>query len=131
WGLPSHPELLDYLAVEFMDGGWHPKSIHRQIMLSGTYRQSSRFDEAAHAVDADCRLLWRFPPRRLEAEPIRDSVLSTSGVLDLAMGGPGYSPFAPNNNYVRVYAPKQEFGPADWRRMIYQEKPRSRQDGTF
>ncbi len=130
-GLPSHPELLDYLATEFMDGGWHPKAIHRLIMLSGTYRQSSPFSEAADAVDADCRLLWRFPPRRLEAEPIRDSILSTSGVLDLAMGGPGYSPFAPNDNYVRVYAPKQDFGPADWRRMIYQEKPRSRQDGTF
>ncbi len=130
-GRPSHPELLDYLATEFMERGWHPKQIHRLIMLSNTYRQASQFNADAAAQDADCRLLWRFPPRRLEAEPIRDSILSTSGVLNLTMGGPGYSPFAPNDNYVRVYAPKEEFGSADWRRMVFQEKPRSRQDGTF
>ena len=59
------------------------------------------------------------------------SVLAASGVLDFRMGGPGYEIFVPNTNYVKVYAPKQTFGPAEWRRMVYQEKPRARQDGTF
>jgi hypothetical protein len=130
-GEPSHPQLLDYLATEFIKSGWRPKAIHRLILLSSTYRQASTFNPTAAAQDAGARLLWRFPPRRLEAEPLRDSILSTSGVLDLRMGGPGYSPFEPNTNYVRVYAPRQDFGPSEWRRMIYQEKPRSRQDGTF
>jgi hypothetical protein len=130
-GEPSHPELLDYLATQFMQSGWRPKAIHRVILLSSTYRQASTFNPTAAAQDAGTRLLWRFPPRRLEAEPLRDSILNTSGVLDLRMGGSGYSPFEPNTNYVRVYAPRQDFGPSEWRRMIYQEKPRSRQDGTF
>jgi hypothetical protein len=130
-GEPTHPELLDYLATQFVSAGWRPKAIHRLILLSNTYRQASTFSSAAAAQDAGTRLLWRFPPRRLEAEALRDSILSTSGVLDLRMGGPGYSPFEPNTNYVRVYAPRQDFGPSEWRRMIYQEKPRSRQDGTF
>jgi hypothetical protein len=76
-------------------------------------------------------LLWRFTPRRLEAEAIRDAILWTSGALDLRMGGPGYEVFEPNSNYVKVYTPKQSFGPAEWRRMVYQNKPRMRQDATF
>lgn len=83
------------------------------------------------AVDAQSRLLWRYPPRRLEAEPIRDAILSVSGKLDLRMGGPGFLPFEPNENYVRVYNPKQSFGPEDWRRMVYMTKIRMQQDGTF
>jgi Protein of unknown function (DUF1553)/Protein of unknown function (DUF1549)/Planctomycete cytochrome C len=130
-GRPSHPELLDYLATQFMSAGWRPKAIHRLILLSNTYRQSSRYSAEAAAKDANCRLLWRFPPRRLEAEAIRDSVLRVSGVLDLRMGGPGYDVFEPNTNYVRVYKPKTNFGPSEWRRMVYQQKPRSRQDATF
>ena len=81
--------------------------------------------------DAGAIYLWRFPPRRLEAEPIRDTVLQTSGVLNLAMGGPGYNVFEDNDNYVRVYKPKETFGPEEWRRMIYQYKPRMEQDETF
>jgi hypothetical protein len=130
-GRPSHPELLDYLATEFMSAGWRPKAIHRLIMLSGTYRQSSRHDSRAAARDADNRLLWRYSPRRLEAEAIRDGILAASGALDLRMGGPGYDVFEPNTNYVKVYKPKQVFGPAEWRRMVYQDKPRSRGDATF
>jgi hypothetical protein len=128
---PSHPELLDWLAITFMEDGWKPKSLHRRILLSQTYRQSSAPRPDAMRIDAGSFYLWRFPPRRLEAEPIRDTVLQTSGVLDLAMGGPGYSVFKPNTNYVRVYDPKVEFGPAEWRRMIYQHKPRMEQDETF
>jgi hypothetical protein len=130
-GRPSHPELLDYLACQLIASGWRPKQIHRQILLSATYRQSSKWNDAAAAVDSGGRLLWRFPPRRLEAEAIHDCILATSGVLNLSMGGPGYSPFKPNDNYVRVYEPLEKFGPAQWRRMIYQEKTRSRQDGVF
>ena len=130
-GRPSHPELLDWLAIEFMEGGWRPKALHRMIMLSATYRQSSQPNPRCTATDAGNRLLWRFAPRRLEAEAIRDAVLWTSGALDLRMGGPGYEVFEPNTNYVKVYTPKKSFGPAEWRRMVYQNKPRMRQDATF
>lgn len=130
-GRPSHPELLDWLAREFMAGGWRLKPVHRAILLSGVYRQSSRHRVDAAAVDAGNQLLWRFAPRRLEAEAIRDCMLWTSGVLDLRMGGRGYDVFEPNTNYVKVYTPKREFGPAEWRRMVYQDKPRLRQDATF
>ena len=130
-GHASHPELLDWLATEFMARGWRPKALHRLIMLSRAYRQSSRLDAAAAARDAGNRFLWRFSPRRLEAEAIRDAVLWTSGVLDLRMGGAGYDVFEPNTNYVKVYTPKRSFGPDEWRRMVYQNKPRMRQDATF
>jgi len=128
---PTHPELLDWLACAFVSQGWDIKAVHRLIVLSRTYRQSSRSNTKASAVDADGRLLWRFPPRRLEAEPLRDSILSVSGNLDLRMGGPGFDLFEPNGNYVKVYIPKQRFGPAEWRRMVYQSKPRMRLDDTF
>ena len=82
-------------------------------------------------MDAAAKFLWRFPPRRLEAEPIRDQVLAVSGQLDLKMGGPGFSFFVPNDNYVRVYTPKKEFGPETWRRMIYGTVVRQRPDGVF
>ncbi len=130
-GQPSHGELLDWLAAEFMRGGWRLKALHRAIMLSSVYRQSSDSDAQAVAIDAGDRLLWRYPPHRLEAEAIRDAILQTSGVLDLRMGGPGYDVFEPNDNYVKVYTPKQAFTPAEWRRMVYQNKPRLREDATF
>jgi hypothetical protein len=128
---PSNQELLDWLAATFVEEGWKPKALHRRILLSQTYRQSSAPRPDALASDAGSVYLWRFPPRRLEAEPIRDAVLATSGVLDLTMGGPGYNAFEPNDNYVRVYTPKKVFGPEEWRRMIYQYKPRVAQDETF
>ncbi len=130
-GQPSHPQLLDWLAGEFMRGGWRLKALHRVIMLSSVYRQASHSNAKGAAVDAGDRLLWRYPPRRMEAEAIRDAILQTSGVLDLRMGGPGYDVFEPNDNYVRVYTPKQSFTPAEWRRMVYQNKPRMRDDATF
>ncbi|MEX2112295.1 MAG: DUF1553 domain-containing protein, partial [Pirellulales bacterium] len=130
-GQPSHPELLDWLAAEFTRGGWRLKPLHRAIMLSSVYRQASHFNAPAAAIDAGDRLLWRYPPHRLEAEAIRDAILQTSGVLDLRMGGPGYDVFEPNDSYVKVYTPKQSFTPAEWRRMVYQNKPRMREDATF
>ena len=130
-GKPTHPALLDWLASEFVAQGWSMKSMHRLILLSNTYRQSSTPRAEAMAVDADTRLLWRFPARRIEAEPIRDSILAVSGKLDLTMGGPGYDPFRPDESYVHIYIPKDTFESGDFRRMIYQWKPRREQDFTF
>lgn len=90
---PSHPELLDWLARDFLAQGGRMKALHRRIMLSNTYRQSSRFDPRSAARDAETRLLWRFPPRRLEAEAVRDAMLSMSGQLNLQLGGPSFRPF--------------------------------------
>jgi mono/diheme cytochrome c family protein len=128
---PTHPELLDWLAAEFRENRWSIKHIHQLIVLSATYRQSSAASSAGLAADAGSRLLWRYPPRRLEAEPIRDAILAVSGNLDLGMGGLGFDLFEPNTNYVKVYNPKKEFGPLEWRRMIYQNKPRMQLDDTF
>src|SRR5262249_6437381 len=98
---------------------------------SSTYRQASIPNPAGLAADAGSRLLWRYPPRRLEAEPLRDAILFVTGKLDTRMGGPGFDLFEPNNNYVKFYNSKKEFGPAEWRRMIYQNKPRMQLDDTF
>ncbi len=128
---PTHPELLDWLSSELIAQDWRLKSIHRMILLSSTYRQSAVPRPDALAVDAGTRYLWRFPPRRLEAEPLRDSILAVSGALNLAMGGPGFDVFEPDDSYVHIYVPKEEFAPGDLRRMIYQWKPRVEQDITF
>ncbi|MEL6898195.1 MAG: DUF1553 domain-containing protein, partial [Planctomycetota bacterium] len=77
---PSHPELLDFLSAQLISSGWRIKSMHKSIMMSTTYRQSSDYRVDAAAIDGDSRLLWRFPPRRLSAEEVRDSVLQISGV---------------------------------------------------
>ncbi|MEM8733279.1 MAG: PSD1 and planctomycete cytochrome C domain-containing protein [Planctomycetota bacterium] len=80
---PTHPELLDYLAVRFVSQGWSVKKLIREMVTSRTYRQSSRFNEECHLADADNSLLWRIAPRRLEAESIRDAMLMASGDMDL------------------------------------------------
>lgn len=128
---PTHPELLDYLASHFVESGWSIKQMHRLILNSNTFRQDSVPRTQAIRIDAGSTLMWRFPPRRQEAEVIRDSMLLVTGVLDLTMYGPGFSPFVPNTNYVRVYLPKIDFGPEDWRRMIYAQHIRMERDPTF
>ncbi|WLD12220.1 DUF1553 domain-containing protein [Planctellipticum variicoloris] len=128
---PSHPELLDWLAAEFVARNWSLKDLHRLIVTSATYRQSNQTTAEGLAADAGDRLLWRFPARRLEAEPLRDAMLLVGGNLDDAMGGPGFDLFEPNTNYVKVYAPRHEFGPTEWRRMVYQSKPRMQLDDVF
>ena len=130
-GRPSHPELLDWLASEFVAKKWSTKHLHRLILNSKTYRQSSTATVDGVAKDAGNRWLWRYTPRRLEAEAIRDSILAVSGKLDMTPGGPGFDLFDPNSNYVKVYTPKKTFGPAEFRRMIYQQKPRMQLDDTF
>jgi hypothetical protein len=92
-GRPSHPELLDWLADELRTNSWSLKHLHRLILTSAAYRQSARFDADAAAKDADNRLLWRFAPRRLEAEAVRDAMLMVGGRLNPTMGGPGFRPF--------------------------------------
>jgi mono/diheme cytochrome c family protein len=130
-GAPSHPELLDWLAAEFVAEGWHLKALHRLIVTSRTYRQSSAARPDALALDSGSRLLWRYPPRRLEAEPLRDSILAVSGALNPKMGGPGFDLFEPNRNYVKAYTTKTKFTDEDFRRMVYQSKPRSELDTFF
>jgi hypothetical protein len=86
---PTHPEVLDWLAVELMDSGWSLKHIHRLVVTSAAYRtQSAAGDGPEMKLDPDNRLLWRFPSRRLEAEEVRDAVLAVAGELDPAIGGP-------------------------------------------
>ncbi|MCA9248462.1 MAG: PSD1 domain-containing protein [Planctomycetales bacterium] len=84
---PTHPELLDWLAADFIDSGWSLKKLHRRIMLSATYRMASAADRAVLERDPENRLLSRFPARRLEAEEVRDAMLAVAGQLDMTMGG--------------------------------------------
>jgi hypothetical protein len=92
---PSHPRLLDWLACEFADGGWSVKSLHRLLLSSAAYRQSSSVspaaEDAGRAVDPGNRLLWKQRLRRLEAEPLRDALLAASGTLDYSLHGPPIS----------------------------------------
>jgi mono/diheme cytochrome c family protein len=164
---PTHPELLDWLASEFIkptgagfspspggegwgEGGqhlsrsvnqphasrlvphaWSLKHLHRLILTSATWRQSSAPRADAFKVDAGSRLLWRFPPRRLEAEAIRDSILAVSGNLDRTAGGPSFHLHDVDRENVYHYHPKEKFGPAESRRMVYAFKVRMEQDGVF
>ncbi|MCC6537624.1 MAG: DUF1549 domain-containing protein [Bryobacterales bacterium] len=92
-GVPSHPELLESLAAEFHRTGGSLKSLHRIILLSEAYQRSTRFDSAASAKDVSARLLWRYPPRRLDGETVRDAMLQSAGVLNTQMYGPSFRPF--------------------------------------
>src|SRR4051794_2247083 len=107
---PTHPELLDTLACQFMDGGWSTKKLIRKIVLSATYRQSSDTRADCAAVDPENRLLWRANRRRLDLEALRDSLLMVAGRLDEKMGGPSVSltdpPFS-NRRAVYGYIERQ------------------------
>jgi hypothetical protein len=92
---PTHPELLDWLAREFVHAGWSMKKLHKVIMLSATYQQSSQFRAEAAESDPENKLLWRYPRQRLEGEVIRDAALSVSGLLNRQMGGASVFPELP------------------------------------
>lgn len=94
---PSHPELLEDLTARFVENGWSIKWLHREILHSATYRQSSAYDEGKYAVDPDNRWLWRMNRKRLEIEPWRDAMLAVAGKLDLRVGGPAIAADDPAN----------------------------------
>jgi hypothetical protein len=147
---PSHPELLDWLAAEFIRSGWSVKAMHRLIVLSAAYRQRSNGVmenwskgrpiqptktpslqySKAQQLDADARLLWRFPSRRLEAETIRDAMLAVSGQLNLKMYGRGYNLFAQRGG-LSGFTPVESFKDDGLRRMIYAHKVRREREAVF
>jgi len=124
-GKPSHPELLDWLAARLHQHGWKLKALHREILLSQTYRQSAAYREDGARADKDARLLWRFPPRRLCAEEIRDTYLAVSGKLDLKMGGPGFRLYDYRQDNVATYVPLEKHGPETYRRAVYHHNARA------
>ncbi len=151
---PTHPELLDWLAAEFMRSGWSVKHMHRLIVMSETYRQrgqiydlrftiddlgsarseiinhKSKIINLGHQIDADVRMLWRFPGRRLEAETIRDSMLAVSGKLNLAMYGRGFNLFNQRGG-LSGFNPVEILTPENQRRMIYAHKVRREPEAVF
>lgn len=122
-GTPSHPELLDWLACELRDNAGSLKHLHRVILNSETYRQSSAYREDGAEADGENRLLWRAPRQRLDAESFHDAVLAISGRLDLTMGGPGIQRFTTSPG--QQLTPKVHYDRFDWsspqagRRAIY------------
>jgi uncharacterized protein DUF1553/uncharacterized protein DUF1549/cytochrome c len=120
---PSHPELLDFLATEFIQSGWSLKRLHRLIVSSRTYQASSEWNAQAAKVDPENILLWRWKPRRLEAEAIRDTTLAVSGDLNLEMGGPSIYPQVPQTVLASQSRPGDGWGKSDEkqaaRRSVY------------
>jgi len=120
---PTHPELLDWLAVEFMNRGWSIKQIHRLMMTSEAYQMSSQYQDAGDAEkDPDNQNLWRFRIQRLDAEIVRDAMLAASGALDLTMRGPPVFPHIPGEILKSMSEgiwKREEDGPRVWRRSVY------------
>lgn len=124
-GRPSHSELLDWLAKRLLAHGWRLKPLHREILLSQTYRRSASYRADAAGVDKDSRLLWRFSPRRLSAEELRDTMLFVAGKLDTKRGGPGFRLYKFSQNNVCTYTPLDEHGPETYRRAVYHQNARA------
>ena len=126
---PTHQELLDWMAVEFMNRGWSIKQINKLMMMSEAYRMASTFEHAGNStIDLENRYLWRFRPQRLEAEIVRDSLLVAGGNINLEVGGEPIFPFIPPDILVGQYRGKWENtpeGPAAWRRGVYVYRRRS------
>jgi uncharacterized protein DUF1553/uncharacterized protein DUF1549/cytochrome c len=124
---PTHPELLDWLAVEFMDRGWSIKQMHRLMMTSEAYQMASRYDDPqSDAEDPGNDYLWRYRIHRLDAEVIRDSIMAAAGTIDLTMGGPPFFPHVQDEllkavsfGAIHGIYRNQPDGPAVWRRSIY------------
>jgi hypothetical protein len=126
---PTHPELLDWLAGEFIRGGWKLKPMHRLIMLSNAYRMSSTATPAKLEKDPGNRLVWRFNMRRLAAEEVRDSILAVSGKLNLKAGGAGVYPPIPKEVLAGQSRPGEGWGNSPpeeaARRSVYMHVKRS------
>ncbi len=133
---PTNQALLDYLASEFVSPSqpeakaWSVKAMIRSMVLSKAFRQSSAPQAAGLEKDAAAALLWRYPPRRMEAEVIRDSILSASGKLDLALGGESYRIHNVKKTYAQWEVDKN-YDEKTWRRMLYQERMRRVDDKIF
>ncbi len=126
-GRPTHPALLDWLAKKIRAEAWHVKPVHKLILLSQTYRQSSAMDPEAARIDSDARLLWRFPPRRLTSDEIRDSMLAVTGKLNRQLGGPGFRLYRYMQDNVATYVPLDHHGPETYRRSVYHQNARAMQ----
>jgi hypothetical protein len=127
--LPTHPELLDFLAAEFRDGGGSLKALHKLIVTSATYRQASAANPANAKTDADNRYLWRQNRRKLEAEAVRDSILAVAGKLDLTAGGPSFQDFViekPEHSPHYQYHLHDPDDPRSHRRSVYRFVVRSK-----
>jgi hypothetical protein len=119
-GQPTHRELLDWAACELIERKWSLKELHKLIVTSATYQQASRPRAECLAVDADNRLLWRYSPRRLEAEAVRDAMLAVSGQLNSSIGGASYMDFKPyENKNAQYYEPADPIGSEFNRRSVY------------
>lgn len=120
---PTHPELLDWLAQDFIASGWKMKRLHKLIMTSAAYRQSSDYVAASGKIDPVNQFLWRFPVRRLEAEAVRDSIMAAAGTINLSMYGPGIHPRIDPGVIATGSRPKwpiiEKEGPNQWRRTVY------------
>ncbi len=120
---PSHPELLDWLAVDFRDSGWNVKQLHKQIVMSRTYRQSSEASPKLREVDPNNRLLARQSRFRLDAEFVRDNALAASGLLSRKIGGPSVKPYQPAGYWANLNFPTREWqndqGDNLYRRGLY------------
>lgn len=122
---PENPALLDHLAATLRDGGGRLKALHRHIMSSRAYRQSSAPVKLGLETDSRARLVWRFPPGRMDAEEVRDNLLHVAGLLDRRMGGVSYRPFLISTFNSTFYHEKNEDGPDLWRRSVYRMQVRS------
>lgn len=126
---PSHPALLDWLAVEFMDKGWSLKTMHRVMLTSQAYQMSSADVPANVAIDPENRLFWRMPRLRLDAETVRDAVLATAGTLQRTIGGPAIFPYIDPDLFEkssrRDWQGLPDSDPATWRRSLYVFSKRS------
>jgi mono/diheme cytochrome c family protein len=126
---PSHPELLDWLALEFVDRGWSMKAMHRLMMTSEAYQMSTTDSASNVAADPENRMFWRMPRHRLEGETIRDQILAVSGALDRTLGGPNVFPYIDPDLFEksskRDWPGKPDEDPSTWRRSLYVFSKRS------
>jgi hypothetical protein len=120
---PTHPELLDWLAVEFQDSGWNVKHMVKLMVMSSTYRQASNLSKSMRDEDPNNRLLSAQSPRRLDAEFVRDNALSIAGLINLQIGGPSAFPYQPAGYYANIQFPERDYYPdkddRQYRRGLY------------
>lgn len=126
---PSHPQLLDWLAVEFVERGWSVKAMHRLMLTSQAYQMASADTTANYGIDPENRMFWRMPRVRLEAEVIRDHIMATAGTLNLTVGGPAIFPYIDPDLFEksssRDWRGLPDSDPATWRRSLYVFSKRS------